>query len=98
MNNERDVKKKLVAALKSIGAWYCMPHGAGYGRAGIPDIIACIDGRFFAFECKFGKNKPTAHQAAELRDIARAGGAAGVVDETNINEVISSLRALSSAR
>lgn len=88
MKSERDVKRKLTTALKSIGAWYCMPHGAGYGRAGIPDVIACVNGKLGAFECKFGGNKPTPHQVIELEAIRRAGGQAMIVDENNIDEVV----------
>ena len=54
-------------------------HGGMYGTAGIPDIIACIDGRFFGFEVKTQAGKPTALQEATIRKINDAGGTALVV-------------------
>ena len=56
----------------------------GYGKSGVPDIIACYRGRFFGIECKAGKNKPTALQEKNLRDISEAGGSSTVVNEDNM--------------
>lgn len=50
-----------------------------YGTAGIPDIIACVGGRFYGFEVKTDKGKPTALQEATIRKINAAGGTALVV-------------------
>ena len=50
-----------------------------YGTAGIPDIIACIGGRFYGFEVKTDSCKPTKLQEATIRKILAAGGTALVV-------------------
>ena len=50
-----------------------------YGTAGIPDIIACVDGRFFGFEVKTVDGKPTKLQEATIRRIQASGGTAAVV-------------------
>lgn len=50
-----------------------------YGTAGIPDIIACINGLFFGFEVKTEDGKPTKLQEATIRKILAAGGTALVV-------------------
>jgi Holliday junction resolvase len=50
-----------------------------YGTAGIPDIIACVRGRFFAFEVKTATGKATALQKATLQKILASGGTAAVV-------------------
>ena len=50
-----------------------------YGTAGIPDVIACIGGRFFAFEVKTEKGKATALQESALRKIQKCGGNAAIV-------------------
>ena len=42
---------------------------------------------FFAFECKSGKNKPTALQDKNLTDISVAGGIACVVNEDNMMDI-----------
>jgi Holliday junction resolvase len=84
---EKRVKTKVEAVLKNEGAYYFFPATHGYGRSGVPDIIACVNGRFLAIECKAGGNKPTALQVREIENIRIAGGVAVVVDEENWDEV-----------
>jgi|TARA_B100001059_G_scaffold236421_1_gene286817 Holliday junction resolvase len=84
---EARVKKKVVAILKEAGAYYFYPVTGGYGRSGVPDIIACYKGMFIGIECKAGNNKPTPLQNKNLKDIADAGGVAKVINENNIHEV-----------
>ncbi len=80
---EKRVKDKVVSALKAEGAYYFFPATHGFGRSGVPDVIACVNGLFLAIECKAGKNKPTALQVREIESIRLAGGVAVVVNETN---------------
>ena len=87
MTPEAKVKKKVVAILKKYEAYYFYPVTGGYGRRGVPDVIACHDGRFIGIECKAGSNKPTPLQEKNLSDIQTAGGVALVVNEDNINTV-----------
>lgn len=87
MTPEGKVKKKVLEMLTSSGAYYCMPVTGGYGRSGVPDIIACLHGKFLAIECKAGDNKPTALQEKALADIQRAGGSALVINEDNLENL-----------
>jgi Holliday junction resolvase len=87
MTPEAKVKKVVVKHLKSMGAYYFYPVTGGYGGSGVPDIVACYDGKFFGIECKAGKNKPTPLQEKNLRDIRKAGGVAVVINEDNMNRV-----------
>ena len=80
---EKKVKDKVVAILKQEGAYYFFPATHGFGRSGVPDVVACVNGYFLAVECKAGKNKPTALQIREIENIRHAGGVAVVVNETN---------------
>ena len=50
-----------------------------YGTAGIPDIICCHRGHFYAFEVKTDKGEPTELQKATIRKILASGGTAVVV-------------------
>ena len=84
---ESRVKKQVVEILKREGVYYFYPVTGGFGRSGIPDIICCLNGRFFGIECKAGTNKPTALQEAEMARIRLAGGKTLVVNETNLNDV-----------
>ena len=87
MTPEGKVKKKVLEILTSNGAYYCMPVTGGYGRSGVPDIIACFHGKFLAIECKAGKNLPTALQLKAINDIRSAGGRALVIYEDNLEEL-----------
>jgi Holliday junction resolvase len=89
---ERKVKDIVTALLKQYGAYFFSPPSNGFGRAGIPDIIGCLHGRYIAIECKAGKNKPTALQIRELNLTAKAGGVALIIREDNINEVVLALQ------
>jgi Holliday junction resolvase len=84
---EAKVKKKVVAQLKEMGAYYFYPVTGGYGGSGVPDIVGCYHGKFFGIECKAGKNKPTPLQQKNLDNITTAGGTALVVNEDNIGDV-----------
>ena len=77
---ESYIVKAILKHLKRVPGCFCWKeHGGMYGTAGIPDIIACIGGRFFAFEVKTERGKPTALQEAILRKINAVGGIAAVV-------------------
>ena len=93
---EKKVKDKVRAVLESEGVYYFMPPANGYGRSGVPDIIACVNGLFFAVETKANGNKPTALQVREIEAIRRNNGVAVVVDETNWDMVRPLVRELSS--
>lgn len=84
---EKRVKTKVESILKAEDVYYFFPATHGYGRSGVPDIIACVSGRFLAIECKAGKNKPTALQVREIESIRRAGGVAVVANEENWDQV-----------
>ena len=91
MTPEAKVKKKVVAHLKTLGAYYFYPVTGGYGKSGVPDIIGCYKGAFFGIECKAGKNKPTPLQEKNLNDIKLNGGIALVINETNIDDVLTEI-------
>jgi len=91
---EKKVKDKVVSVLKSEGVYYFFPATHGYGRSGVPDVIACVNGHFFAIECKAGTNKPTTLQVRELEAIRRCGGVAVVANEENWDMVRDIVRKL----
>jgi Holliday junction resolvase len=62
-----------------------MPSTGGYGSSGVPDIIACYQGRFIGIECKANGNKPTDLQQKNLIDILNSLGQSLVIDENNID-------------
>ena len=91
MTPEKAVKIKIQAILKDLGAYYAMPIGTGYGNAGVPDFLVCLNGSFIGIEAKAGKGKTTALQDKNLRQIEAAGGYALIVNEDNLPELRSLL-------
>jgi hypothetical protein len=91
---EVKVKIAVCKILDTLGAYYFKPPANGYGRQGIPDIVGCMNGKFFAIECKAGKGKTTALQDAELSRIHKAQGVAMVVNEHNLEDVMNMLELL----
>lgn len=85
-------EKKVKLKVRSILDWhedvyYFTPMTGGYGRSGVPDIVGCYNGYFFAIECKAGKGTTTALQDKNIKEIEKAGGRVIVVNENNLEEV-----------
>ncbi len=88
---EKQFEDKVKAYLESIGVypagfpstdmrvpeigWYVKVWGGGFQKAGIPDILACILGRFFSIELKSQTGRPTELQMKNTNMIRDSGGA-----------------------
>ncbi len=87
---EGKTKRKLTTFLRLLQPvpYLFFPQTGGYGRSGIPDVVGCWRGRFFAIECKAeGKlGNTTALQQREITTIKEAGGIAFVYDGTMTEE------------
>lgn len=95
---ESKVKDKIHRVLKAVGAYAVNYIGGQYAKAGTPDILACINGRFIGIEAKAGSNKPTMLQIHALRQIDGAGGLALVINENNITYLVGCLNDIRSAK
>ena len=84
---ESKVKSAVTKILKENNMYYFFAATGGYGKSGVPDIIACVNGRFVGIECKAGNNKPTTLQEREIKLIIESGGVAFVVNEETVNLV-----------
>jgi len=83
---EKVIVSSILKFLKTVPncfAW--KTHGGIYGTAGIPDIIACIEGRFVAFEVKTKLGKLSKLQEITIQRINEAKGKAYKV--TSVSEV-----------
>ena len=81
---EKKVKDAVKKILNSHEAYYFSPVTGGFGTSGVPDIVACIKGKFIGIEAKAGKGKPTALQEKNLMNIMNTGGIAVLVNEHGI--------------
>ena len=84
---ESKVKASVRKLLDELKIYHFMPPANGFGRAGIPDIIGCMDGHFVAIECKAGKGTTTALQGRELNAILNSGGTVFIAREHNLGEL-----------
>lgn len=79
---EGRVKNKIKKYLKERGAYHYMPVQNGMGVVGIPDIVGCYNGQFFAIEVKAPGNKSgvTPNQRNQITLIEQAKGHVCVAD------------------
>lgn len=81
---EAKVKAKVKALLAKHKVYYFMPATHGYGSSGVPDIVACMQGKFIGIETKANGNAPTALQIKNLMSIVDNGGISLIIDETGV--------------
>ena len=78
--SEKEIVSKILRYLKTVPKCFAWKeHGGIYGTAGVPDIIACVNGRFVAFEVKTPSGRATKLQEATIKKILTVGGVATVV-------------------
>ena len=75
---QRRIQGALAASFP--GCWLLKVHVSEFAAAGTPDILACIEGHFFAFEVKLPGEELTKLQFYTLAQINMAGGTAVVVN------------------
>jgi hypothetical protein len=81
---ESKVKAKVKALLAKYKVYYFMPATHGYGSSGVPDIVACMQGKFIGIETKANGGVPTALQMKNLMSIVDNKGISIIIDETGI--------------
>ena len=83
--SETNLKNQVIDFLRQNypSAWFY--KSADRFTSGIPDLILCIEGKFYAIELKVGGNNPTPIQEFVIRKIQGAGGR--VVVCRSLNEV-----------
>ena len=71
---ETKLQDNAIKYLKSKGIYHLNLYGDGFSGKGKPDLLACINGRFVAFELKVGSNEMQDDQKIHKRRIERSGG------------------------
>lgn len=72
---EKSFENKIKDFLDSIGAVWYKQFGCSYTKAGTPDLLCCVNGRFVAVEVKAEKGRPSPLQLYNINKIRKAGGA-----------------------
>lgn len=73
---QRRIRKRLE---REVGGFWFKTWGGPFGVGGIPDLIGCVYGRYFAFEVKTSKGVVSELQRQTMAWIRAAGGIACVV-------------------
>lgn len=76
---EKTFETKVKKFLRDNGCYVIKNFGCSFTRAGLPDLVTCVNGKFIAIELKNETGKPTPLQLANIRDIQGAGGVAMVL-------------------
>lgn len=76
--SEKTIENSIKRYLDSIGAYYIKTHGSLFSKAGVPDIIACINGKYVAIEVKKPGGIVSELQKANIKLIEQSGGIAFV--------------------
>lgn len=83
---EGRVKRAANKILKDYGVYSFMPVTSGFGRSGIGDEIACVNGTFVSIEYKAtNKGKPTALQNMDATSVMNSGGVALLIHKDNLD-------------
>lgn len=74
MAEEKNFENKVKRYLKENGVWYVKYFENGVTKAGVPDIIACVNGWFIGIEIKASKGKPSEIQKYQQKQIRKSNG------------------------
>ena len=76
---EKQVENKIKKWLEQNNHWYFKVHGGPFQKTGVPDIIACVKGKFVAIEVKRSDGGIVSElQKAQIQKIKENGGVVGV--------------------
>jgi len=92
MISEKQIENKIKRFLAEQGAYYFKHFGCKFSKAGVPDIIACLHGKFLGIEVKREDGKLSELQKINLEQIRDAGGI-GIVARSveDIKECLNSM-------
>jgi Holliday junction resolvase len=93
--SEAQIVRDILGALRSLGGFWVKVHGGPYQTTGLPDVIGCLDGHFYAFEVKRPDrlNTLSPRQRLTLDKLSAAGAyTAVVVSKEETIEFIAKMR------
>lgn len=80
MAQEKQFENKIKKFLQEKGAWGIKYWaGGGFTKAGIPDLLYCVNSYFVAVEVKADNGKPSELQLHTIDKIRKSGGFAIVL-------------------
>ena len=95
MAGEKNFENRLKRWLSEQDIWYVKFFANRNTKAGVPDLLVCVSGRFVALEVKGPNGKPSPLQIYHCEKIAESGGVALVVwpeDFDQLKELVGRLK------
>ena len=71
---EKQIENTIKKYLASLGVWYIKHHANKFTKVGVPDILACWNGKFVAIEVKTPVGVLSELQKYNLKAISESGG------------------------
>ncbi|OLN21423.1 recombinase RecB [Domibacillus antri] len=75
---EKHIENQIKRWLEQHGIWFMKVHGSMYQKAGVPDILACVNGAFVGIEVKRPGGIVAPLQNWNIDEIQQSGGHAFV--------------------
>lgn len=79
MAQEKNYENKIKKFLKEKNIWHVKYFANAFTKSGIPDILACVNGKFIAIEVKADNGKPSELQLYHQQKIKESGGKAYIL-------------------
>lgn len=86
MAQEKLFENRIKKFLTDRGVWHVKYFANRMTKSGIPDILACVDGRFVAIEVKADRGRPSELQLWNIEQIRKSGGIAMVLYPNQFDE------------
>ena len=91
---EKTFQTKLIKLIEKNNGYVVKFNASAISKIGVPDLLACINGKFVGLEVKKENGKPSEIQLWNIEQIKKSGGIAMVVkpsDYENIEKLIEKL-------
>lgn len=79
MAQEKQFESRIKQYLKDNGCWFVKFFANSFTKVGIPDILACVNGRFVGIEVKASNGRPSELQIWNKEQIRKCGGISIIV-------------------
>lgn len=94
MAGEKNFENKIKKYLDSKGIWYVKFFANAYTRRGVPDILACVNGRFLAIEVKAEGGRLSELQVVEMNRICDSGGVSMCVKPSQFDWLVKKIEVM----
>lgn len=84
---EKAFQSKLIKLIEKNNGYVVKFNASAISKIGVPDLLACINGKFVGLEVKKENGKPSEIQLWNIEQIKKSGGIAMVVKPSDYESV-----------